>query len=186
MPLPIAHSLVGAGVAALSRPQNSLKRDWRVLLLAAFLAVTPDFDFFLIWAGISGHEAHRGPTHSILFALAVTLLLAISAGFSYLRSVLACGAALLSHGILDFLTTRQGRGVELLWPFSDERLKLGVIGFSEFPHGFHLLEIVKSSLIELIVFAPLLLAMLLIREYWSQASALRETQFNNSFNPPPG
>ena len=83
---------------------------------------------------------------------------------------MACGAALRSHGILDYLCTKDGGGVGLLWPFSDERLKLGVIGVSEFPHGINLVELAKASLIELIIFAPILLAALMMRNYLAQAS----------------
>jgi|SRR2546423_1047225 len=184
MPLPISHSLVGAGLAALSRPQSSLKRDWPVLLLAAFLATTPDFDFFLIWGLHLSRSFHRGPTHSIFLAAIVTGLMLLGSGFSNVRTVLACGAAFLSHGILDFLTTKLGGGVELLWPFSDVRLKLGVVGFSEFPNGFHLAEVVRSSLIEVAVFTPVLLAVLLIREYRSQASAPQGAQPDDSSNTP--
>lgn len=182
MPLPISHSLVGASVAALVRPQTSIRQDWLVLLSAAFLAVAPDFDFFLVWGLHLSRGLHRGPTHSIFLALIVTSLLLIGTGFSRIKSVLACGVAFMSHGILDFATTKIGGGVELLWPFSDERLKLGVVGFSEFPHGFNLVEVIKSGLIELVAFAPILLIVLLLREYLTRASAVPATQANNSSN----
>jgi membrane-bound metal-dependent hydrolase YbcI (DUF457 family) len=184
MPLPIAHSLVGASVVAFSRPRGSLKSDWPLLLFGAFLAISPDFDFLLIWSLHLRRGLHRGPTHSIFIALIVTGLMLIGTGFSHIRSVLACGAAFLSHGLLDFLTTKWGGGVKLLWPFSDERLKLGLVGFSEFPQGFNLMELVKSSLIELMAFAPILLAVLLMRGYLLQHSAMRETQSNKSFERP--
>lgn len=167
MPLPIAHSLAGASVVALARPRGSIATDWRLLLLGGFLAVTPDFDFLLIWTLHVSRSLHRGPTHSIFFALVVAALMLMVAGFSRGGAVLACGAAFLSHGVLDFLTTKRGGGVKLLWPFSDERFKLGVVGFSEFPHGFNLVELLKASAIELIVFTPILLTVLVVREYFS-------------------
>ncbi|MDT4954432.1 MAG: inner membrane protein [Acidobacteriota bacterium] len=173
MPLPIAHSLIGASVVTLCRPRSPLKDDWRLFLFGAFLAVIPDFDFFLIWGLHLSREWHRGVSHSIFFALMLTGATLLVAGLSRTGIVLACGAAFLSHGILDFLSTRQGMGVELLWPFSDDRLKLGVVGISEFSHGINLIELVKASLIELIIFAPILLGALLVRKYLAQASTFQ-------------
>jgi membrane-bound metal-dependent hydrolase YbcI (DUF457 family) len=164
MPLPIAHGLVGASVVALWRPKGLLGRDWRKMLIGAALAISPDLDFFLPW-GLHLRGWHRGFTHSISLALAATGLMIAVLGISHLRDALAYGTALLSHGLLDFLTTQKGGGVELLWPFSNERLKLGWIGFSEFPFGFHVVEVIKASLIEILVFAPVLVALLLLREY---------------------
>ncbi len=165
MPLPIAHGLVGASIVAICRPQSSFTRDWKLLLFGAVLAISPDFDFFLVWGLHSGRGLHRGFTHSIPFALVVTFFLLAISGLPHIKAALVCGAAFLSHGLLDFATTKRGGGVELLFPFSTERLKLGVIGISEFPHGFQLLEIIKASVIEIIVFTPVLLVILLVREY---------------------
>lgn len=168
MPLPIAHSLIGASVITVSNPQSPLKEDWGLILCGAFLAIAPDFDFFFIWA--LGAGRHRIITHSLFCALMLTLLMLLLTGREHLRSVLACGAAFLSHGILDYLCTKDGGGVGLLWPFSDERLKLGVIGISEFPHGINLIEVAKASLLEIIIFAPVLLSALMMRKYLAQAS----------------
>lgn len=159
---------------ALFYPQTSLRRGWRILSLGAFFAISPDFDFFLVWLLPQNWEWHRSLTHSIFFALAVTGLMFIGTGFSRIRIVLACGTALLSHGLLDFLTTKQGGGVELLHPFSDERLKLGIVGISEFGEGFYITELIKSSLIELIIFVPIFFAVLWIKGYLSASSSFRD------------
>jgi hypothetical protein len=76
--------------------------------------------------------------------------------------------ALLSHGLLDFTTTRAGGGVELLWPFTSERFKLGLIGLSEFglKHQTRLeslMEMLKGCALELLIFGPVFLAILLFR-----------------------
>lgn len=168
MPLPIAHSLVGVSVATLYHLRRPLNDDWRLILFGAFLAIIPDFDFFVIWGLHLSRSWHRGASHSIFFALMLTGVMLLIAEFSRARIVLACGTAYLSHDILDYLSTKQGGGVGLLWPFSDERVKLGLIGISEFPHGINLMELVKASLIELIIFAPILLGVLLIRKYLAQ------------------
>lgn len=170
MPLPIAHSLVGATVVTLSNPRRSLKEDWRLILFGAFLAISPDFDFFFIWVLRVGRGWHRTISHSIFFALLFTLLLLLVAGFSRLRMALACGAALMSHGILDYLGTRNGGGVGLFWPFSNERFKLGIFDISDLPHGITLAELFKAALLELAIFVPILVAALLLRRYLAQDS----------------
>ena len=162
MPLPISHGLVGASAVALWRLHGSLSSDWHKLLLGAFLAISPDFDLFLDW-GFHIRGLHRGFTHSILMAVIVSSLVLSILGWSQIKNALAYGTAFLTHGLLDFSTTKIGGGVQLLWPFIDDRFKLGLIGFSEFPYGFPLREIIKSSLIELLIFAPMLLIVLLLR-----------------------
>jgi membrane-bound metal-dependent hydrolase YbcI (DUF457 family) len=170
MPLPIAHSLVGASVVTLSNPLRPLKENWRLILFGAFLAISPDFDFFFIWVLHAGRGWHRIISHSIFFALMFTLLMLLVTGFSRLRMALACGAALMSHGILDYLGTRNGGGVGLFWPFSNERFKLDIFDISDLPHGITLTELFKAGLIELIIFVPILLAALMLRKYLAQAS----------------
>lgn len=168
MPFPVAHSLVGASVAAAWRPQDSIGRDWKILLFAALLAVCPDFDFFFVWVLHLGRSWHRGFTHSIAFALAAGCLMLTVMGMSRVREAMTYGSAVLSHGLLDFSTTKRGGGVELFWPLSTARVKLGLIGISEFglkrqPLLDTIMDVIKDSLIELVEFAPLLLIVLLLR-----------------------
>jgi hypothetical protein len=163
MPLPVSHSLVGASVIALLLPPGTLRQNWLILLFGAFLANSPDFDFFFVWVLHIGVDWHRSFTHSVFFTLAVTCLILLIAGFSRIRFVLA-------YAILDFLTTTRGGGVELLFPFSSERLKLGVFSLSEFEQGFYISEIIKAGLVELLIFTPIFLAVLWLRDYFSDSS----------------
>ncbi len=165
MPLPISHGLVGASVAALGQPQSPLLRGWQSLLLGALLAIGPDFDFFLVWGLHLGRGLHRGFTHSLVLAGVVTALMLMMLGISRIREAISYGSAYLSHALLDFSTTKFGGGVELLWPFSTKRFKLELIGLSEFPVGFKLSEVIKYGAIELMIFVPLLLSILLIRRF---------------------
>ncbi|PYS50338.1 MAG: hypothetical protein DMF68_07495 [Acidobacteria bacterium] len=164
MPLPVAHGAVGAGLVALVRANSSVRRDWKMLLAGAALAITPDLDFFFLWV-LHLRGWHRGFTHSITMAVVVTALLFALLGKRRARDVIAYGLAFLSHGLLDFATTKSAGGVELFWPFSTERFKLGLIDFLELPSGYSISEIIKYSLIELAVFVPVLLLVLLLREY---------------------
>lgn len=164
MPLPVAHGAVGAGLVALVRARSSVRDDWKKLLAGALLAISPDLDFFFLWV-LHLRGWHRSFSHSIMMAVIVTALLYLLLGRRRTRDVIAYGLAFLSHGLLDFATTKNAGGVELLWPFSSARFKLGVIGFIELPAGYSLSETIKYSLIELLVFVPVLLLVLLLREY---------------------
>ncbi len=161
MPLPIAHGLLGASIVAAIHPHPAHSR-WRVpLFVGAFLANCPDADFLLVGA-FHDKSWHRAFTHSLVFALVVGLLMLAYFGRSRLREAVAYGLAFASHGVLDFITTKFGGGVKLLWPFSQERFKLGVIGLSEIPSRLLPTEVLRALLIEFAIFAPLLLATLLV------------------------
>jgi inner membrane protein len=162
MPLPIAHALVGASLAAAIHTRPRSLRYRVALISGALLANAPDLDFFLVFTLHSG-AWHRGFTHSLVFAGLVCLLFVLTLGRRHLRDALAYGLAFASHGILDFLTTKAGGGVELLWPFSAERLLLGRAGLSELPSRLPPLSILKWLAVEFAIFAPVLLAVLFWR-----------------------
>jgi membrane-bound metal-dependent hydrolase YbcI (DUF457 family) len=106
----------------------------------------------------------------MMFALIVGLFFLLFLGKQRIAEAIAYGLAFASHGILDYMTTKEGGGVELLWPFSSVRLVFGWVGLSELPSRLPAIEIIKSLLIELAVFSPLLLLILAIRKYvWKGA-----------------
>jgi len=163
MPLPVAHGLLGATVIAATHSQST-KRYFMPLLAGAFLANLADLDFILVFI-FHSKSWHRGFSHSILFGLIACLILVLSLGKRHLREAIAYGLAFTSHGILDYVTTREGGGVELLWPFSAERFVLGWVGLSEMPSTLTDLEIVRTLGVELICFAPLLILVLCLRRW---------------------
>lgn len=170
MPLPVAHGLLGASFIAALQPQP-IKRGFAVsLLVAAIVSNASDFDFLLVFS-LHSNSWHRGFTHSIVFALIVYLLSALVLGKRRLHEALAYGLAFGSHGILDYLTSKEGSGVELLWPFSDERLILGWWGLSEVPSRLPPSGIIKALAIELGLFTPLLIFVLLLRKQIAARSA---------------
>ena len=132
------------------------------LFAGAFLANLADLDFILVFI-FHSKIWHRGFSHSVLFGLIVCLILVLSLGKRYIRESIAYGLAFTSHGILDYVTTREGGGVELLWPFSAERFVLGWVGLSEMPSTLTNLEIVRTLGVELICFAPLLILVLYLK-----------------------
>lgn len=168
MPLPVAHGLLGASVAAaLQRSPHS--RQWKLLLLGALLGICPDFDYALNLLRISGGGWHHGFTHSISFALLLGLLMALVSGDGKARSFILFTAAASSHTLLDFMLT-ESRGVALWWPFTDRRYLLGLPNPIDYTwRGATLWEasvaLLKISLVELMIFAPLLLVVLLVKRF---------------------
>lgn len=163
MPLPFAHGLVGASVVAALHPRPS---RWRYapLVLGATLANCADLDFAVVFLA-HDRSYHRGFTHSLAFALAVCVVMLAAFGLARAREALAYGLAYASHALLDYSTTKLGGGVELLWPFSADRFGLGVAGLSELPSLMPSVGILKTLLLELLIFAPVLACVLLVRRF---------------------
>jgi membrane-bound metal-dependent hydrolase YbcI (DUF457 family) len=168
MPLPVAHGLLGASIVAAAHPHPT-KHYFMPLFVGAFLANAADLDFFLVFV-LHSKSWHRGFSHSIMLALVVCLIFVLALGRRHIREAIAYGLAFASHGILDYVTTKEGGGVELLWPFSSERLALGWAGLSEMPSRLPAMEIVKSLVLEVALFMPLLLLVVGLRKYvWKNA-----------------
>lgn len=158
--MPFAHSLVGASLVAAVLPRRP--RYWAWLAAGAFLANAADLDFILVFL-FRSRAWHRGFTHSLVFALAVFLCFLLALGRGRAREAAAFGLAFASHAVLDFATTKAGGGLELLWPFSVDRLGLRWWGLSELPSGLPVAGILKSLSLEFVLFAPPLLLLILLR-----------------------
>jgi membrane-bound metal-dependent hydrolase YbcI (DUF457 family) len=98
-----------------------------------------------------------------MFALVVFVCLLFALGRRRAREAAAFGLAFASHAVLDFATTKAGGGLELLWPFSVDRLGLRWWGLSELPSSLPPAEILKSLSLEFVLFAPPLLLLILLR-----------------------
>ena len=160
--MPVAHSLVGAGLVAAVLPRAGAVRYWVPLAVGAVLANAADLDLFLVLL-FRSRAWHRGFTHSLVFALAVFLCLLVALGRRRARAAAAFGLAFVSHALLDFATTKDGGGLELFWPFSAERLGLRWWGLSELPSHLPPAEILKALSLEFVLFAPPLLFLILLR-----------------------
>ena len=163
MPLPVAHALVGASAVAALRPSDQ-KGGWKWLALGAFLGVAPDFDYTLNWLRISFGGWHHGFTHSIPFALLVGLVTIVILRQWSVRSFIVFTSAYVSHTLLDFILT-ESRGVALWWPFTNYRYKLrfpNPIDYTWDNHSFTqaAIDLLKISLVELLLFGPILLIVL--------------------------
>jgi hypothetical protein len=88
-------------------------------------------------------------------------------------------AAFASHTLLDFLIT-ESQGVALWWPFTDHRYKLRLPNPIEYTWNDASLwdaavDIIKISLTELLIFAPVLLVVVLIRRILMKRARLKHS-----------
>ncbi len=119
MPLPIGHTAIGLAVFETKQSSTTTHHSRLALFFwITLLANLPDLDvlFGLIMQG-NGAAFHRGPTHSLLFALAAGCL---ASQMGRLWSCIPklgpglCSLLILSHVVADmWLTTSP---VSLFWP----------------------------------------------------------------------
>ncbi len=160
MPSPIAHCSLFIAIwpTARSRLAAGASKPRRRLLAGAILfgLMAPDVDavYGLLTGGGIG-RFHNGFTNSLFCAPVFGVLFALLCG-----AVLRCGwrypfvlgaSAYVSHIVLDMLNSR-GRGVQLLWPLTDERfaspvpLFVGVIHSVNAPWSVHAITVVNELL----------------------------------------
>lgn len=129
MSLPIGHSFAALTIWTLAQPKGSLRPKWREGLLACCLANTPDFDFSVVWFLGWPIDAHRGPTHSIGFALLLGAGVALVRRWlgrtsQAARETLLWSAVIFSHVLLDLIAydmAPPNRGIMVWWPFTTRR-----------------------------------------------------------------
>ncbi len=109
------HAMVGLGAARLA---TSRPMPWAYWGLAALLPVVADFDVFST-APYGSLWGHRGITHSLAFALAISTVAAgVSCRYLRVNGWLLAGLFFVvaaSHDLLDAMT-RGGADIPLFWP----------------------------------------------------------------------
>ena len=118
MPLPLGHTAIGIATHSIFSKDEHGKLDWQTTLVITVLANLPDIDviFGLILQN-NGSAFHRGPTHSILFA--------VIAGYAIYKtalwlqkaprlSLMMGMAIILSHILADAVFTNAP--VSFFWP----------------------------------------------------------------------
>lgn len=121
-----AHAFAAVVVGKTFWPDETRRRVWA---WSAFCAVIPDADVLGFALGIDygARLGHRGLTHSLLFALVLSLAVTRCAfaetavgSRPWWRLVLLFFGATASHGVLDAMTTG-GLGVAFFSPFDPTR-----------------------------------------------------------------
>lgn len=120
MPLPIGHAAIGFATHSLCNGNHSTGSRWKLLLGILILSNLPDVDVALgiVFSG-NGNIFHRGPTHSLIFAVIggflahrVCSLSSRLPEFSFRN----CFLLILSHILADsFFTTSP---VSFFWPIA--------------------------------------------------------------------
>jgi inner membrane protein len=124
------HAVVGLGLARLYATKPM---PWTYWGLAAILPIVPDFDVFSS-AAYGTWLGHRGFTHSLVFALLLSIVVA-GATSRWFRSnwwslSILFFAIIASHGFLDAIT-RGGENIPFFWPFGDRYGNWGLIPVSD-------------------------------------------------------
>jgi inner membrane protein len=170
MPTVITHATVPLAIG-LGAGQRVISRQ--LLFAGVVVSMLPDLDTLGFHFGISYASpfGHRGFTHSLVFAgvlAAAAVVFHQALHTSRWRAFAFVFVSAASHGLLDAFTTG-GKGVALLWPFTDSRyfapiqmIQVSPIGVGRFlsrNEG----HVIASEL--LWVWLPMLLLFLLLRTW---------------------
>jgi membrane-bound metal-dependent hydrolase YbcI (DUF457 family) len=128
MPSPLAHLAAGFGLNALLRrmPSHHTADRRKFLVLVLTFSILPDLDAIPGWIFGDMGKYHNGWSHSLIFGL-VTCLLATPFLSFWMSKLSATRCFLVSlscyslHVMMDAFT--HGRGVMLLWPFTEKRFQ---------------------------------------------------------------
>jgi len=118
MPLPLGHAAIGLITHDLNPRNNPALSRWKVAVFILVLANLPDIDVIvgLLFQG-NGHAFHRGPTHSVVFAILTGFLVSVVCKlWSYFPKItfMNCFLIILSHVVADLLFTSSP--VSFFWP----------------------------------------------------------------------
>ena len=120
MPLPIGHAAIGFTTLGLCGATDSRFGRWKSLLGILIFSNLPDVDVILgiVFHG-NGNVFHRGPTHSLIFALIGGFLASrVWKLWSELPrfSFRICFLLILSHVVADFVFTSSP--ISFFWPIT--------------------------------------------------------------------
>ena len=156
MPLPLGHTAVGLAAYELSMNHNSERFRLKTIIFLTVLANIPDFDIIVgLFIKCNGNAFHRGPSHSIIFALIAGFLASrawkLSSQIPRINFGI-CFLIILSHVLADFFFTPSP--VSFFWPFevswSSGHSSWGDVLNSVFFRGFQDAGIIIGSTILII------------------------------------
>ena len=155
----VGHVAVGMAAARAYRPGRAPR--WRSIAWWSVLSLLPDADVIGFPFGVHYGDpwGHRGATHSLTFAIALGLIVGLTARRfhrPFLQTTCLASAVLASHALLDTMTDG-GLGCALLWPFDLTRYFAPWRPIPVAPIGLAFLSPAGGfiALTELVLFAPL-------------------------------
>ena len=180
MPTIFSHGAVGFIGSKLGL--RDAEPDKRIIITSIVVAAVPDLDALFIGSIPYGDPlGHRGLTHSLFFAAALGLALAlvfVKAGWagehSFLTLAALFGLVTASHGFFDAMTDG-GLGIAFFAPFNNTRYFLPWRPIPVAPlsaHGLFTAKGARLMLWEAALFGPFTLAAVLWEKpTWRRASA---------------
>jgi len=124
LPSPLAHALAGLTIATIWKPRERVLATTVVVLVAAGLPDVDVFPVLLLGSKVPRALAHHHAVHSVCFAAASTLALALllPLGRSFRAAWAVLFVAALSHLGLDMCGHDPYRpyGIPVFWPFSQQ------------------------------------------------------------------
>lgn len=157
----IGHIAVGAAAGRLTGGVSRRLPLTASMILLSVISLLPDADGLAFTLGIpyGATLGHRGAFHSLAAALAIGALSGLvgrAVRLPFWRIFLMASAVAASHDLLDALTDG-GRGVALLWPFSNRRFFAPWRPIPVAPIGLGMLSRrgLEVILAELLLFFPL-------------------------------
>jgi membrane-bound metal-dependent hydrolase YbcI (DUF457 family) len=172
MPLPLGHSAIGFATHSLISNDNGRFKKWQVAIFILILSNLPDIDI-LIGLILQNNASvfHRGPTHSIFFALAMGFIASKFSKFWVQIPVMnfkTCFILIISHVFADYFLTDSP--VSLNWPF-EVSWSTGDFGWSDVLHTVFF-EAVEDTGILLVCICIIILAIIFRRFYFIRNTKL--------------
>jgi membrane-bound metal-dependent hydrolase YbcI (DUF457 family) len=157
MPFPLGHTAIGLLTHEVTEAQPKTGERLKWFVIITVLANLPDVDVIVgLMVGGNGDLFHRGPSHSLLFALLAGGLIAyLSRFWRFLPRIRfrTASALIFSHVVADALFTSSP--VSLFWPFelnwSGGYSNLTDVVHSVLFEGFRDLGLVVASLLLVVV-----------------------------------
>ena len=155
MPLPMGHAAIGLAFYEFSSNNNDALSRFKIFIFITILANLPDFDVIVgLLIKWNGNAFHRGPTHSMVFALIMGFIASRAWKFSShipRMNFGICSLIIFSHVLADFFFT--SAPVSFLWPFKVNWCS-GYSGWSDvltsiFFQGFQDASIIIGSVISI-------------------------------------
>ena len=186
MPLPLGHTAIGFATHSLTSHDDDFANKWQLAIMIIILSNLPDIDvIFGLILHNNGSAFHRGPTHSILFAIIM----------GYIASKLwklcsriptmdfkTCFMLIFSHVFADYLLTNSP--VSFYWPF-EVNWSVGHSGWREVFNSV-LFDAVRDTGILVVCVLIILLSVIVKRKSHLKSRKLARSlvQINNGERTP--